>query len=64
MIKCGLYRNFNNGWEPLTTEEIEALNDNNLCKIIEQVRLDELTEFMHFVDDQIRESFKEDGFEW
>lgn len=29
MIKCGPYRNFNNGWEPLTKEETKALNDNS-----------------------------------
>lgn len=39
MIKCGPYRNFNNGWEPLTKEETEALNDNSLHKSLEQVRL-------------------------
>lgn len=64
MIKCGPYRNFNNEWEPLTKEETEALNDNSLHKSLEQVRLHEVTEFMHFVDEQVRESFKEEGIEW
>ena len=35
MIKCGPYRNFNNGWEPMTKEETKELNDKDLYKSLE-----------------------------